>query len=409
MQKWQAKFFILNCLIAGSLSAVPKDQMLLPTLQPRAEETKKPVYSVFTGKITKNKVRLRANPAIDSPIIKEFSLGDLVIVEGEDEDFYAVKPPEDAKGFVFRTFVLEGSIEGTKVNVRLDPNTDSPVITQLNSGDKVIGRIAPQNNKWLEISIPEGVNFFVSKDFIKKVGDKNYFSLMQKKSAEINTLLASAHDASLAASKLEFPSINYDAIVKQYERIIQQYPEFEEQKLKAETLLSAFKDNYTKMKIAYLEAQSGQVVHAEKLKEEKLGLEEKMREQQQRLAQLEQRVHLEQIPTSPSLNPSLWMNTERKLYLSWMEHEGNKPMDIFYQDQRMEGITLRGTIEPYLKKVKNKPGDYILVNQQGRPVAFLYSTLVNLNDLVGKETVLIGSERSNNDFAFPAYFVLSTE
>lgn len=421
MHKWQISFLITSCFIVGTLSADPpgrtfKEQAYPskpiefgPILQPRSEEVKKPQFIPFTGKIAKNKVRLRALPTMDSPIVKELSQGDFLIVEGEEEEFYAVAPPEDCKGYVFRTFVLDGMIEGSKVNVRLEPSTDSPIIAQLNSGDRVEGKVSSINNKWMEISLPQTVRFYVSRDFVKKAGDKNYMALMQKKGAEVKSLLAKANEASQAAYKTEFSKIDYDSIIKQYERIIVNYPEFEEDKLKAEGLLNLFKENYIKMKIAYLEAKSGMMVHAEKLEEEKHSLEEKMREQQQRLAQLEQQVHIEQIPLSSSTAAPLWLNTERKLYLAWMEREGNKPIDAFYQEQRMEGVTLRGTIEPYLKKVKNKPGDYLLLNQQGRPVAFLYSTLVNLDDLSGRDVILIGSERSNNDFAFPAYFVLSAE
>jgi hypothetical protein len=43
------------------------------------------------------------------------------------------------------------------------------------------------------------------------------------------------------------------------------------------------------------------------------------------------------------------------------------------------------------------------------PVAYLYSTQVNLNTLLGKQVNLQVSPRYNNNFAFPAYFVLGVE
>lgn len=420
MLKWNHLLPIAGCLVASCLQGAPAASTQLPkessiplkdlptTPSIEKQDAKKAPFTAFTGKISKNKVRMRVLPGTDSPIVKELSQGDFLIIEGEEDDFYAVRPPEEVKGYVFRTFVLEGIIEGSKVNVRMEPNTDSPVLAQLNSGDKINGRIAASNNKWFEISLPQNVRFWVSKDFVKRVGDKNYLTMMQKKKAEAKDLLDIA--ARSSENLNDFPQINYELIVKQYEKVISGYPELEEEKAKAETLLKNFKEDYTKRKIAYLEAQSGKIIQAEKLEVEKQSLEQRMKEQQKRLAQLEQQIHTEQMPASLANSAApYWMNQERELYLKWMEKEGTRPIESFYDEQRLEGVTLRGTIEPYAKNVKNKPGDYLLVNPQGRPIAFLYSTIVNLHELIGKDMVLIGSSRSNNNFAFPAYFVISAE
>lgn len=420
MLKWKNVLPLAGCLVASCLQGDPaqtlqiqkepvnalKDAVVKPS--PEKTEAKKPPFTPFTGKVSKNKVRMRVLPGTDSPIVKELSQGEYLIVEGEDDEFYAVRPPEGVKGYVFRTFVLEGAIEGSKVNVRMEPNTDSPVLTQLNSGDKVNGRISPTSSKWMEIALPETVRFYVSKDFIKKAGDRNYLATMQRKKGEAKDLLDAAARAS--ENMTDFPQINYDFIVKQYEKVLTDFPDLDEEKIRAETLLKQFKEEYTKLKIAYLESQTGKIHQAEKLEVEKQSLEQRMKEQQKRLAQLEQQIHTEQVPAALSSTAApYWMNQERELYLKWMEKEGSKPIDVFYDEQRLEGVTLRGTIEPYSKNVKNKPGDFLLVNPQGRPIAFLYSTVVNLHELVGKDMVLIGSERSNNNFAFPAYFVISAE
>lgn len=47
-------------------------------------------FQAFTGKVTKNKVRLRLQPNLDGPILRELKQGDLLIVVGETDDFYAV-------------------------------------------------------------------------------------------------------------------------------------------------------------------------------------------------------------------------------------------------------------------------------------------------------------------------------
>ena len=55
-----------------------------------------------------------------------------------------------------------------------------------------------------------------------------------------------------------------------------------------------------------------------------------------------------------------------------------------------------------------KPGDFVL-RDGDLPIGYLYSTQVNLDSLVGKRATLIVTPRPNNNFAFPAYYVLSVE
>ena len=53
-------------------------------------------------------------------------------------------------------------------------------------------------------------------------------------------------------------------------------------------------------------------------------------------------------------------------------------------------------------------GDYVLKDKD-LTKAYLYSTQINLQDYVGKKVTVLVTPRSNNNFAFPAYFVLSVE
>ena len=68
-------------------------------------------FEPFTGKIKKQKVRMRLQPLYDGQILKEMNSGDMVIVVGESDDFFAVQPPAEFKGYVYRTYVLDNVIE----------------------------------------------------------------------------------------------------------------------------------------------------------------------------------------------------------------------------------------------------------------------------------------------------------
>lgn len=366
-------------------------------------------FSPFTGKVTKNKVRIRLSPQLDGSIVKELSQGDLVLVNGEEEDFYAIKPPENTKGYIFRTFVLDGVIEGNRVNVRLDPSTESPVIAQLTSGDKVTGKVSPLNNKWYEIKLPETAQFFVSRDYIQKVGDANLMATLQRKQMEVNSRLEKAYLDGKEALKGPFPDISYSLISNQYDSIIRDFPEFEEQKARAKELFAGFKDEYLKKKIEYLETHSDSIRHAEDLKKEKNHLEVKLKEQEKRLQELQQKVTYEAFSNNSSSTIPLWVPVEQGYYAAWAERNGHGPMSSFYREELDRAVELKGMIEPYTRNVKNKPGDYLLVSSNGRPIAFLYSTLVNLQDYVGTEVSIKAASRPNYDFAFPAYFVLGAQ
>jgi uncharacterized protein YgiM (DUF1202 family) len=388
---------------------VPPPQAQINHHQSLKPVTNKEMSTPFTGKVTKNKVRLRMSPNLDSPIIKELNQGDLLLILGEEEEFYTIQAPDDLKGYVFRTYILDDVVEGNRVNIRLEPQTDSPVIGQLVGGEKVTGKVSSINNKWMEISLPENVRLYISKDYVKRIGDASYFTSLKNKQKELKEKLEQVSQQSENALKGDYPSINYQAIANEYQSIINGYTELDEEKTKVEGQLKDFKDAYAKKKIEYLEAHTGSIQDAEKLKQEKISLENKMREQQKRLAQLEQTVQI-----NPNLSISagtmpLWQPVEQELYLSWKEKNGDRSWKEFYKEQLMDSVTIKGTIEPYTRKVKNKPGDYLLIGGGKRPVAFLYSTQVNLQDYVGREVTLRVSSRPNNHFAFPAYFVLSIE
>src|SRR3990167_668064 len=54
-------------------------------------------FKPFTGKILGSGVRMRLAPDVESPIVQEILKGELVIVSGEKNDFYAIDAPSDLK------------------------------------------------------------------------------------------------------------------------------------------------------------------------------------------------------------------------------------------------------------------------------------------------------------------------
>lgn len=382
-----------------------------PTTAQKSTQTKesKP-FTAFTGRISKKNVRVRLQPSLESHIVKTLSLDDMIVVVGEEDDFYAIQPPSDTKSYIFRTYVLDGVIEGHNVNVRLEPVLESPVIAQLNTGDVVTGRVSPLNSKWIEIVPPKDTVFYISKDFVEKVGDSNYMARMQKRRAEVNQLLDSAYLASQAAIQHSYDEIDYNEIAGKYQAVISHYKEFDQQVARAQELLNDFRESYTKKKIAFLEAKSQEFTNAEVLQKENSKLTKAYTAQQLQLNHLQKQLAMNDqisIPKTPA-TMTAWLPVEEEIYNEWSNYN-NGTLDEFYEEQQQNATQIRGTLEAYTKNIKNKPGDFVLLNSNKMPIAFLYSTQVDLQGYIGREVDVTVAPRPNHNFAYPAYFALTVQ
>lgn len=420
--KWSFLFF-------GFISPLQSEES--PSL-PTPEAPKKSTliaakhFEPFTGKVLKNKVRVRLQPSYEGSVLRELNRNDLIIIKGETDDFYAVEPPSDMKAYVFRTFVLDQTIEGTRVNVRLKPDLDAPVIAQLNSGDHIEGgTILPSHNKWLEIKVPESVRFYIAKEYIEKAGDVGFLTRLKRKGEQKDTLLKATQEFARMEMEKTFNQIDLKSIQAGYQQIIADYPEFPDAIKQAKEALVALQTDYTTKKIAYLETLS----HASSSTEEankKLSAE--LEAHKSKIARLEDQIKKnkkEEQTTSLSSAPSAsqsqqtsfpvtmaaWIPVEERLLENWSrQHPSSSTSQDFYEEQKKEAFIIQGVIDPYQRVVKNKPGDFMLLNTTSKlPICFLYSTSVNLQEYVGREVSILVSPRPNHHFAFPAYFVLSVE
>lgn len=370
------------------------------------EETKP--FHAFTGKITGNKVRLRQHASLDSPIIKELVNGDLILALGEEEDFFAVQPPASIKGYIFRTFVLDNVVEGNKVNVRLEPDLNSPVVAQLNGGDRVDGTVSTLNNKWLEIPLPSTARLYVAKEYVEEVGNASLLAILEKKKADVSSLLTSTCSASQTEMQKSYTEMNIDGIVTNFHKIIKSYSDFPEHVTKAKESLAQLQECYIQKKIAYLESKN--LSNSSDLAQKNQQIEFIPFEQEQDQTLTSETSEPVEDQHRQTIKINEWIAVEAKIYEIWATDHDGLSEEQFYMEQQEQSLTLNGTIEPYIRSIKNKPGNYLLVNKSNQlPIAYLYSTKVDLQEKLGKEAVIKVVPRPNNNFAYPAYFVLSVE
>ncbi|MBS0616260.1 MAG: SH3 domain-containing protein [Verrucomicrobia bacterium] len=340
-------------------------------------------FVAFTGKVKKNKVRLRANADLDSRVVRELAKNDLLVITGEKNDFYMVEPPAGFKAYVFRSFVLDGVVEGSRVNVRLEPSLDSAVIGHLNSGDRIQGIISALNPKWYEIDPPSTSRLYVAKEFVDYVGSPEMKEELDKRKMAAQQLLDAATLLTQSEMNKSLPEINIARIEQNYETVMKEYADFSDLADKAKSALATLQEDYKQKRLAYLEEKAN-------------------------LPKPEDIARRNEGFLSPTERMKMWQPVEESLFLAWSTRNDERSKDEFYDEQRQNGQMITGVVEPYTSPVKQKPGDYLLRDKE-LPVAYLYSTHINLSDFVGKKVSVLVTPRTNNNFAFPAYYVLSVE
>lgn len=361
-------------------------------------------FKPFTGKLLANKVRVRAKPDVDSPIIRQMNKNDLLLVVGETQDFYVIEPLKDTKAYVFRSYILDDVVEANHVNVRLEPHVDAPIISQLQAGDRIKGTICSMNHKWLEIAPPKGTHFYVSKEFVGQAGGPELLITMEKKKAQVEELLTSSFLNAETECKKNFEEMAPQHVIEMFQSIMRNFADFPDAVNQAKEGLALLKETYLNKKIAYLEskAQLSPTIKEELLAKHKAENADLFTD-----VGADPSLWNKRTPKHEAL--SFWDTLEESLYLSWTAFHSGKNLDDYYSEQKANASVLSGTIERYTFDVKNKPGDYLLRGAEDAPIAYLYSTQVDLEKYLGKTVMILASPRPNNHFAFPAYYVFSVE
>ena len=402
-----SRFQLVFLCLASALQAAPV-KMPIAQQSPTDVAKRSEAFKPFTGKITANKVRIRVKPDLESHILRQVHKNDLLLVIGEEGDFYAVEPPKGTKAYVFRSYILDNRIEANRVNVRLEPHVDAPIVGQLQAGDTVQGQVAATNHKWLEIPTPKGTRFYIAKEFLVQAGGPDFLAVMEKKKTQVEELLNAGFLMAETECKKPYQEMTPSAAIDKFQTILKCYTDFPEAVSQAKEALALLKETYLNKKIEYLEAK------AELSPTAKQELLAKHREESSELF-ADAPIILDpnlwnkrsaKKPTTPSMH--VWNTLEESLYLSWTAFHTGKKIEDFYAEQKANASVLKGKIETYLDTIKDRPGDFLLSHSDGS-YSYLYSTQVNLTEYVGKTVSVLASPRPNNHFAFPAYFVLTVE
>lgn len=390
-----SKFFScisVSCLalVFSSVQAEAKANLPVKKVN-KARAIKKAPFQAFTAKSVGSNVRIRATADLDSPIVGELTKDEYVVVLGEKGDFYAVEPPRGTKAYIFRGFVIDGCVEGQHVNVRLAPSRDALVIGHYSTGKKIEGSIDKTDNKWLEIDPPTTTRFYVAKEYLKYVGNKEMKAIYDSRREKVTAMLESANKSALEEFQKPFQDINIEKVTSKYKAIVSDFSEFKDQVKKASNKLLDVQESYLRKKIAYLESQTLQKAHTNTA------------------AYAPSKVMTEQQGSFSAKDlMTMWEPVEQNLFKAWSASHLSQDIRDFYSEQLRHATELTGTIEAYRDPVFNAPGSYLL-KVDNKVHSYLYSTQVDLSQFEGKKVSLKVQSRDNHHFAFPAFYVLEAK
>jgi len=357
-------------------------------IQQENEENPAPPFEAFTGQVTGTKVRLRLHPTLESVVLGELPQEELLVIIGEEDEFYKVKPDPKWKGYIYRAYILDNVVEANNVNLRLAPNTEAIIVTQLQQGRKVKGTICSENNKWMAIDLPESVCFYIAKEYVENIGNASLYTTIQTRQSELSRQLDTLETSIKKELQKPFHEIQLVPLVSELKVIVAKNSDLPEQVHRAEHLIAFAQEEY--------------LTQSQKAHATTIGLAETAESDPPNNDTAQQEHSIQQRIVSPHLEEQESHIVAKAIQLGQVDSE-----DLFYQNENRVALEFVGQLIPYERVVKNRPGDFILVDDKTKvPLAYLYSTRINLRDHIGSTIRIFVSPRPNHHFALPAYYVL---
>ncbi|MDD3344986.1 MAG: SH3 domain-containing protein [Candidatus Omnitrophica bacterium] len=116
-------------------------------------------FTVFTGQINAERVNVRADATVGSPVACVLDKGDLVEVLSEAHGWYKIRMPKKADSYIKKELVecidktpgecSSGKVTGNRVNVRVSPNLSSWIAGKVDKATAV--NIRGEENGWYKI------------------------------------------------------------------------------------------------------------------------------------------------------------------------------------------------------------------------------------------------------------------
>ncbi|MBI4844868.1 MAG: SH3 domain-containing protein [Candidatus Omnitrophica bacterium] len=180
------------------------------------------------GSIIADNVNIRSGPGLNFEIINKLKYGSLVLILGEQLDWYKIALPRKSLIYINEQFIapenfLRGSITADNINVRAGKSTAFNIVGQLNKNDTV--EIIQKFNEWYEIFPYNNCYAWVNKNFVKIIGSNQLYVDAENKQREAIDLFFEAYNFEQSEVGRGSADLNIEAVIQKYKVVIRDFPD----------------------------------------------------------------------------------------------------------------------------------------------------------------------------------------
>ncbi len=116
------------------------------------------------ARVTGNNVNLRIGPSRRAEIVGQLPQGAEVRVVLTDGEWSAILPPAGTAGWIARSYLEDGMVTGSRVNLRAGPSVAYPSLMILEEGAEL--SVLEEVDGWAKIELPETVRLWMNSRYL---------------------------------------------------------------------------------------------------------------------------------------------------------------------------------------------------------------------------------------------------
>lgn len=159
--------------------------------------------------VKKDRVNLRAKPAISAERVGSVNAGARLQVRSSTNNWFEVAIPEGMDTWVHKDFIKDGVVASPKLNVRAGPSENYSTVGMLHQGDTVTTR--GESGDWIKIAAPAKCSVWISAALVEiekaPVAEKTAAEVMVTKAPAEETKLPPPATSNAATETATLPAV----------------------------------------------------------------------------------------------------------------------------------------------------------------------------------------------------------
>lgn len=116
------------------------------------------------ARVTGSNVNLRTGPSRRAEIVGQLPRGTEVLVVLTDGEWSSIVPPEGTAGWISRSYLEDGVVTGSRVNLRAGPSVAYASLMMLGEGAEVA--VIEERDGWARIKLPDTARLWMSSRYL---------------------------------------------------------------------------------------------------------------------------------------------------------------------------------------------------------------------------------------------------